>query len=122
MEVQPLGDTGYERFLEFGRHLAQLQAAVYDAFGMPIPSASLQDASISDAWDSYLELPASYSEDKVISDIHLHLHDKVLDFVSPPAEMDWEDFSELVWAVIEYMWQRLESRPSDRMELVLSSV
>jgi len=114
-------DAGYEGFLEFGRHLARLQAAVYETFGMHT-SGRIRMTGIDDAWDSYVQLPDDYSAARTLSRHKLYLHDKVLDFVPAPDEMDWQDFSELVHTVIDLLWERIESDADGTYELLLSAV
>ena len=122
MERDQNPTMSYEAFLALGRHLAQLELAVCEVFGMPMSKYSAQDAAISEARESYQRISTSFSRKLVVDHMKLRLHDDVLDFMITPDKMDWEDFSELVEEVIDTIWRHIDTIKHDTTETLLASL
>ena len=108
MEKQRNREISYDDFLLLIRHAAQLEILVRRIFNLSVSKYLTQDASINDERGSYLRMPSGVTRVELIERTKQRLYDDVLGSVEVPAQMDWEDFSELVTEVVETVWQHIE--------------
>lgn len=108
--------VSYGDFTRIIRDAAQVDATVCHIFNLPIRrivKGDFQDYMNGNLGGSYVRLRSRFSIDEFVERSRSDLLDYVLDTVEVPsdaeANMDWEDFNELVETVINAIWEQVRS-------------